>query len=90
LALVYLLENNLFKNGKIQEARKLSCANASDGDWEELYRLLYRNLQWWGTDEDIQNKAIIIIANRLRDNSLIADQEIGFSAALTELLMLQK
>jgi len=79
----------LFKSGKIHEARKLICANASDSDYEEIYKLLYRNLDWWGKSEESKNKAIVIIANRLRDNSLIADQEIGLAAALVELSMIE-
>ena len=79
----------LFKQGKITEARKLICANAGEGDWEEIYKLLYRNLQWWGSDEDTQNKAIVIIANRLRDHSMVADPEINLSATLIELGMLR-
>lgn len=79
---------HLFKSGKIHEARKLICANAADNDFEEIYSLLYRNLDWFGKDEDTQNKAIVIIANRLKDHSLIADPEIGLSACLIELSML--
>jgi DNA polymerase III delta prime subunit len=79
---------NLFKNGHIHEARKIICANAGESDYEEIYRLLYRNLEWWGDDEERQNKAIVIIANRLRDHSMVADPEIAMAAALVELAML--
>ena len=79
---------NLFKRGQIHEARKIICANASDGDYEEIYRLLYRNLDWWGKDDDVQNRAIVIIANRLKDHTLVADPEIAMAAALVELSML--
>ena len=79
---------SLFKNGKIHDARKLICANASDSDYEEIYRMLYRNLDWWGQDDDSQNKAIVIIANRLKDHALVADPEIAMAACLIELSML--
>ena len=79
---------NLFKNGKIHEARKLICENATDGDFEGIYKMLYQNLDWWGKDDESQHKAIVIIANRLRDNSLIADQELGLAACLVELSMI--
>lgn len=79
---------HLFKSGKIHEARKLICANANDNDFEEIYSLLYRNLDWFGNDEDTQNKAIVIIANRLKDHSLVADPEIALAACLIELSML--
>lgn len=79
----------LFKNNKIHEARKLICANASDNDFEEIYKLLYQNLNWWGTTEEAQNKAIVIIANRLRDHTLVAIPELNFAACCIELSMLQ-
>jgi len=64
------------------------CANARTEDYEEIYKLLYRNLDWWGTTDDQQNAAIVIIANRLRDHSLVADSEINLAAALIELASL--
>lgn len=79
----------LFKAGRIHDARRLICENASDGDYEEIYRLLYRNLDWWGRDDDTKNRAIIIIANRLRDHSVVADPEIAMAACLVELGLLQ-
>jgi len=79
---------SLFKSGKIHEARKLICANATDNDYEEIYRLLYTNLNWWSADEEEQHKAIVIIANRLKDHALVADPEINLAACLIELSML--
>lgn len=79
---------SLFKNGKIHEARKLICENANDSDYEEIYKLLYKNLSWWGSDDETQNKAIVIIANRLRDHALVADPEISLAACLVELSMI--
>jgi len=79
---------SLFKQGKIHEARKIICANASEADYEEIYRLLYRNLDWWGSDDEAQNKAIVIIANRLKDHAMVADPEIAMAACLVELSML--
>ena len=78
----------LFKAGRIHDARKLICASANESDYEEIYRLLYRNISWWGADEDTQNRAIVIIANRLRDHVMVADPEICLSACLVELSML--
>lgn len=78
-----------FKNGRIHEARKLICENANAEEFEEIYRLLYRNLSWWGDSEESQHKAIVIIANRLKDHALVADPEIAMAACLVELSMLQ-
>jgi hypothetical protein len=79
---------SLFKQGKIHEARKIVCANARTEDYEEIYKLLYRNLDWWGTTDDQQNAAIVIIANRLKDHGLVADPEICLAACLIELASL--
>jgi DNA polymerase III delta prime subunit len=79
---------HLFKTNKIHEARKVICANASENDFEEIFKLLYQNIHWWGKDEETQNKAIIIIANRLRDHALVALPELNMSACLIELSML--
>lgn len=74
-----------FKNGRIHEARKVICSSARPEEYEEIYRLLYRNLDWWGKTEDQQNQAIVIIANRLKDHALVADPEINLAACLIEL-----
>lgn len=76
---------NLFKQNKIMEARKLICANARPEEYEEIYRLLYQNIHWWGKTEDQQNQAVVFIANRLRDHAVCADPEICLSACLIEL-----
>jgi replication factor C small subunit len=78
----------LFKQGKIIDARKLLSGKLSGRDYEELYRLMYRNLNWWGSTDAQQNQAIVIIANRLKDHALVADPEICASACLVELSML--
>lgn len=75
----------LFKSGNIHDARKLICASARPEEYEDIYRLLYKNLAWWGKAEDQQNQAIVIIANRLRDHALCADSEMNLAACLIEL-----
>jgi replication factor C small subunit len=74
-----------FKTGDIKRAREIISANVQENDYEDIYRLLYRNLNWWGTTENQQNAAVIQIANRLRDHAVIADPEICLSALLIEL-----
>ena len=51
----------LFKAGKINEARKLVCAQARPEECEEIYRWLYDNLDIISKDEDAQDKAVLII-----------------------------
>ena len=75
----------LFKAGRITEARKLICAKAQPDEYEEIYKLLYQNLEWWGDKPEHQDQAIVIIANRLKDHALVADPEICLAACLVEL-----
>lgn len=81
---------SLFKEGRITEARKLLAGKLQPNDYEEFYRLLYRNLDWWGNSDRQQNSAIVVIANRLRDHSIAADPEINASACLVELSMIRE
>ena len=74
-----------FKSGDIKRAREIICENIQENDYEDIYRLLYRNLTWWGKTDNQQNAAVIQIANRLRDHAVVADPEICLSALLIEL-----
>jgi DNA polymerase III delta prime subunit len=74
----------LFKAGKISDARKLLCSQARPEEMEEIYRWLYDNISIFG-DEATQNKAILIIKQGLVDHTIIADAEINLSATLIRL-----
>lgn len=75
-----------FKKKNISEGRKIIAKNAQQNDYPKIYRFFYDNLDLWADDEDKQNQAILIIAKRLKDHSLVADPEINMSACLIELL----
>jgi DNA polymerase III delta prime subunit len=77
----------LFKAGKISEARKLVCSQARPEEMEEIYRWLYDNITIFG-DEEKQNKAILIIKQGLVDHTLVIDVEINLAATLIRLAML--
>ncbi len=77
----------LFKAGKISEARKLVCGQARPEEMEEIYRWLYDNITIFG-DEEKQNKAILIIKQGLVDHTLVMDPEINLAATLIRLAML--
>jgi len=74
----------LFKAGKITEARKLVCASARAEEMEEIYRWLYDNIDLFG-DSDQQDKAIMIIKQGLVDHTLVVDPEINLAATLIKL-----
>ncbi len=78
----------LFKAGKIQEARKLLCKHARPEEMEDMFRWMYDNLDLWGATDEAKDKAILIIRNGLVNTSLCADAEINLSATLVELTQL--
>jgi DNA polymerase III delta prime subunit len=80
---------DLFKKGKISEARKLLCSQARPEEMEEIYRWMYDNVAVFGADEEKQDSAILIIKQGLVDNTSVADQEINLAATLIRLARLQ-
>lgn len=78
----------LFKKGKISEARKLVCSQARPEEMEEIYRWLYDNIEIFGA-EPLQEKAILIIKQGLVDHTLVIDPEINLAACLIRLSHVQ-
>jgi replication factor C small subunit len=76
---------DLFKQGKIREARTLLCQQSTPEEADEIFRWMYDNLDLWSTDVHKQDQAIVIIRNGLVNIPLVADQEINLSATLCEL-----
>ena len=75
---------DLFKAGKIQDARKLLCGRIRPEEMEDVYRWLYDNIAIFG-EEATQNKAILIIKQGLVDHTLVIDPEINLAATLIRL-----
>lgn len=78
----------LFKQGKISDARKMVCKSARPEEMEDVYRWLYDNLELISTEESIQDKAILIIKQGLVDHSFVADPEINLAATLIRIAAL--
>jgi DNA polymerase III delta prime subunit len=76
---------DLFKQGRILDARKTICSQATGEDMDSVYRWMYDNLELWSSESEKQDQAIIIIRNALVNVPLVADQEINLSACLCEL-----
>ena len=74
----------LFKAGKIQEARKVLCGAVRPEEMEEIYRWLYDNIELFGSDEQ-QDTAVLTIKQGLVDHTLVADPEINLAATLIRL-----
>lgn len=75
----------LFKAGRITEARKLMCASVRNDEMEEVFRWMYDNIELWGKEPEKQDQAIVIIRNGLVNHSFVADAEINLSATMIEL-----
>ena len=76
---------DLFKHGRIREARTLLCQQSTPEEADEIFRWMYDNLDLWSKDPEKQDRAIIIIRNGLVNVPMVADQEINLSATLCEL-----
>ena len=76
---------DLFKKGKILEARKLVCSQARPEEVEDIFRWLYDNLELISKDDDQQDKAILAIKQGLVDHSFVADPEINLAATMIKL-----
>ena len=74
----------LFKAGKITEARKLVCSQVRPDEVEDIFKWMYDNVTLFG-NESRQEKAIMIIKQGLVDHTLIADPEINLSATMIKL-----
>ena len=78
---------DLFKAGRIRDARKLLCGKLRAEEMEEVYRWLYDNLDIFG-DEAQQDSAIIIIKQGMVDHTLVVDPEVNLAAVLVKLARL--
>ena len=76
---------DLFKEGKLLEARKLLCSQVRADEMDDLFRWMYDNLELWSDTQEGQDQAVLIIAKGLRNIPMVADQEINLAATLVEL-----
>ena len=75
----------LFKQGKITEARMLLCSSARAEEMEDIYRWLYDNISLLGDTTKKQDDAIKIIKKGLLDHAIICDAEINLADTLIRL-----
>jgi replication factor C small subunit len=75
----------LFKAGKIRQARQLVCGSASPEEYEDVYRWMYDNIDLWGSEEERQDAAVLVIRKGLINHGLVADPEINLAACMIEL-----
>lgn len=75
----------LFRQGRIRDARRLICNQISLDEYDEIYKFMYRNLEFWGKDDNEQDEAILVIRQGLINHGICADPEINLSATFVEL-----
>lgn len=80
---------DLFKQGKIPEAREMLCSQVRPDEMDELFRWMYDNLELWGDTQEQKDQAILVIAKGLRNIPMVADQEINLAATLVELTQIR-
>ena len=79
----------LFKKGRINDARKLVCGKARPEEMEEIYRWLYDNLDLIAKSDENKDQAVVLIKQGLVDHTICADSEINLAATLIKLSRLQ-
>jgi replication factor C small subunit len=75
----------LFREKKLRAARELICKNATPEEFEDMFKFLYRNLDFFGKTDEDRDAAVIIIRNGMVKHTQVADPEINFSATMIEL-----
>lgn len=75
---------DLFKSGRINDARKLVCGKVRPEEIEDIYKWLYENIEIFGSNSK-QEDAILIIKQGLVDHTLVVDPEINLAATLISL-----
>lgn len=82
----YRLEmTELFKQGKIPEARKLLCSQVRPEDIEEIFTWLYQNVELLGDTQKKQDDAVLWIKQAIVDHPSFADPEINLAALMIRL-----
>jgi replication factor C small subunit len=88
----YMLEMvALFRNKQFEQARKLVCKQAAPEEYEQIFRFLYENVEFWGEQDPVKTgQAIVTIRNGLVNHTLVADPEINLAACLCDLELVQQ
>jgi len=76
---------DMYKQGRVRDARTLICQSSTAEEIEEIFTWLYNNLNLWGKTPEQQDQAITVIRDGMANIPLVADHEINLSATLIEL-----
>ncbi len=75
----------LFKEGKIQDARKLIVGAARADEYNEIFTWLYRNLDLYTKDDFQYDSCVLAIREGMIKHTQVADPEINLSATMIEI-----
>jgi DNA polymerase III delta prime subunit len=75
----------LFRERKYRAARELAIRQIAGDEYEDMFRFLYRNLDFWGATDDQKDSALLIIRQGIINHSLVSDPEINLAATMIEL-----
>jgi len=75
----------LFKAGKIQDARKLIVGSARADEYNEIFTWLYRNLDLYTKDDFQYDSCVLAIREGMIKHTQVADPEINLSATMVEI-----
>ena len=75
----------LFKAGKIQDARKLIIGSARADEYNEIFTWLYRNLDLYTNDDFQYDSCVLAIREGMIKHTQVADPEINLSATMVEI-----
>ena len=75
----------LFKEGKIQDARKLIIGSARADEYNEIFTWLYRNLDLYTNDDFQYDSCVLAIREGMIKHTQVADPEINLSATMIEI-----
>lgn len=78
----------LFKQGKIQEARALICAKASTDEISEIFTWIYNNLSVFTDDTTKQDSIVLVVKDAIVGHPSFADPEINAAACLIRIMRL--
>lgn len=76
---------DLVARRQLREARQLVCSSVAGDQLEEIYRLLYQNVERLFKDPDRIDTALVLIAKYLYQHQLVSDPEINIAALFCEL-----
>lgn len=74
-----------FIENDIKAGRTIIANEAKLEDYDEIYKFMYQNVEFWGDDDDQIDTAILILRNAVINHRHIADPELNLSACIIEL-----